>query len=183
MTDFYLNDDHDLVKFYQLFASLLVQEPDEKTLIEAEEMFATKFNNTSDEIRADFTYLFSDREGLLPPYESLYNYPIWDKPTFGGPVADELQKFYQSAGLVIDEEMNIPADHLSAELLFMSYLIEDDLIELQEDFLEQHLVVWVPEFCDEIKRYARTTFYQQMSDLLKELILDECNEFGIGEIH
>jgi TorA maturation chaperone TorD len=183
MADFYPNNDHDLVKLYQIFASLFAEEPDEKTLTEAEEMFATKFSNTSEEIRADFTCLFSDREGLLPPYESLYNYPMWDKPKFGGPVADELQKFYHSAGLVIDEETDIPPDHLSAELLFMSYLIEEDLIELQEDFLGQHLTVWVPDFCEEIKRYARTTFYSQMSDLLRGLILDECKEFGIDEIH
>jgi TorA maturation chaperone TorD len=183
MDNFYSDDDHDLVKLYRLFASLFADEPDEKTLIEAEEMFATKFSNTSDEIRADFTYLFSDREGLLPPCESLYNHPIWDKPKFGGPVADELQKFYHSAGLVMDEEMDIPPDHLSAELLFMSYLIEDDLIELQEGFLEEHLAVWVPDFCEEIKRYARTTFYSRISDFLRELIRDECKDFGIDEIH
>ena len=98
---------------------------------------------------------------------------------YGEGLAEEVQALYESAGLVIDEEVEFVPDHLFAELLFMSYLIENHLMEQQKFFLEDHLLTWVLDYCDEIKRIARTSFYKRVAELLNDFILDECEEFGI----
>lgn len=174
------NDDAlDRSNFYKLFSPLFLREPDGETLIRIKDIFEIKFGDSSEEIRTDFAYLFSDAAGRIPPYESLYNYPLSDKPQLWGDVTKEVQALYEATGIALDEELDLIPDHLSLELLFMSYLIESRLIEQQKIFLENHLLAWVPDYCDEVKRVARTSFYGRVAELLTEFILDECEEFGI----
>jgi TorA maturation chaperone TorD len=74
---------------------------------------------------------------------------------------------------MIDEEISIIPDHISAELLFMSYLIENGLTEHRIKFLREHLFRWVPEYCDEIQRHANSAFYKEVANILKEFILSD----------
>ena len=177
--NFFDDDAQDRSDFYKLFSPLFLRVPDDETLERIKDIFEIKFGDSSDEIEIDFSCLFSDTGGRLPPYESLYNYPLSDKPRLGGTAAKEVEELYESTGITIDEDIELVPDHLSAELFFMSYLIENHLIEEQKFFLENHLLVWVPDYCDEIKRIARTSFYKRIAELLTEFILDECEEFGI----
>jgi TorA maturation chaperone TorD len=178
--EFLFDDDEiERANFYRLFSSLFIQEPADQTLTEIEEIFGLKFHDTSNEIRSDFLYLFSESEGHLLPFESLYNYPLWDKPRLWGKAAEEVQRFYQATGIVIDEETDLIPDHISAELLFMSYLIDNGYLDHQNSFLQNHLFVWIPLYCDEVQRRARTSFYKQIASLLREFIVIECEEFGI----
>lgn len=172
------NDSLDRSNFYKLFSPLFLREPDEETLFNIKDLFEIKFGDSSEEIRADFSYLFSP-EGRIPPYESLYNYPLSDRPRLWGPAAEEVQAFYEGVGITLEEDLELNPDHLSLELLFMSHLIENRFIDQQKIFLEQHLLTWVPDYCDEIKRIARTSFYIRVAELLTEFILDEGEEFGI----
>lgn len=177
--EFYNEEELERARLYKLFSSIFMKEPPDEILIQIKDIFGIKINDTPYGIRLDFTHLFSEPAGHLPPYESLYNYPLWDMSRLWGKATEEVQKFYQSAGLVIDEEIDLVPDHLSVELLFMSYLIEHGFIEKQKGFLERHLLAWVPEYCDEIRKHARTTFYKEVAALLKEFILIDCEEFGI----
>jgi TorA maturation chaperone TorD len=173
------DDDLDLVNFYRLFASLFMREPDHETLLLIQDIFSLEFHDTPDEIRSDFIALFLVPEGHLPPCESLYNHPLWEKPHVWGKATEEVMQYYESAGMILDEDYEVIPDHLSAELLFMSYLIGKGLAEQQEHFLRAHLAVWVPAYCDEVQQHARTTFYQHIAKSLKEFIRDECKNFDI----
>ena len=177
--DFTSDDDIDLTHFYLLFASVFMQAPDAGTVQQIEEIFSLKFQDTEEEIRTEFKYLLSPDEGRFPPFESLYNYPLWDKPQVLGKASAEVQQFYEAAGIPMDEETELIPDHLSAELLFMSYLIGKGMIELQQDFMLKHLAIWVPHYCDEVQNSALTSFYQQVPVLLKEFILEECQDLDI----
>jgi len=177
--EFYEDEEFERAKLYKLFSPLFMQEPTDEILVQVRDIFETKFNDTSDEIRMDFVYLFSDAAGHLPPYESLYNYAIWDGAKLWGKATEEVQKSYSRAGLVLDEEIELIPDHLSVELLFMSYLIERGLREHQKNFLQEHLSLWIPGYCDDIREHAQTAFYQSVAALLKEDILIDCEEFGI----
>ncbi len=73
----------------------------------------------------------------------------------------------------MDEEINLIPDHISAEMPFMSYLIKNGISELQKKFLEDHLVKWIPEYCNELQKYAGTVFYKEIANILKEFILSE----------
>jgi TorA maturation chaperone TorD len=176
---FYGGKDIERAKLYKLFSSLFVQEPTDEILIEVKNVFDLKFTDTLFEIWMDFGYLFSGPEGHLPPYESLHHYPLGESPKLWGKATEEVQKFFQSVGLTIDEEIDLIPDHLSAELLFMSYLVENGLIERQKSFLEKHLLAWVPEYCSEIQRNAQTTFYRETAELLRELIVSDGEAFEI----
>ena len=175
--EMYSDDSNERASFYKLFSTLFMKEPDEELLVSMKTMFGMKFDETEREIREDFGHLFLEQAGHLQPYESLYNYALGDRPRLWGRATGEVQGLYHSAGIMIDEEINLLPDHLSAELLFMSYLIENGLTEEQERFLSEHLLAWIPEYCDEIQKHARTTFYREAAELLKEFVSSDSQEF------
>lgn len=164
-------EDIERAELYRLFAGLFMKEPTEEMLLHIKDMFQMEFNDSLQGVRADFTHIFSGTGRHPAPYESLYNYPIGDKPRLWGKATEEVLAFYNSTGLTIDEEMPLIPDHISAELLFMSYLVENGLVEQQKRFLEEHLLKWVPECCQEIYKQAGTTFYKELSKILQDFIL------------
>lgn len=166
-------DDMERTELYRLFAGLFLKEPADEALVQFKDIFQMEFNETSFEIGMDFVHLFSGAAKHLPPYESFYNYPFGEKPGKWGKVTKDVRSFYATSGLMIDEEMNLAPDHISAELMFMSYLAENGLTDTQRLFLEEHLLKWIPDYCNEIKKHAATVFYREVSDILKEFLLSE----------
>ncbi|MGD0885031.1 MAG: molecular chaperone TorD family protein [Thermodesulfovibrionales bacterium] len=171
------DDNYERASLYKLFSSLFMQKPSEEALVTMRGMFQMKFEETVSEIGKDFGYLFQEPAGHLPPYESLYSYSLGDRPRFWGKVTEEIQECYRSAGLIIDEEIHLIPDHISAELLFMSYLIERGLTDRQRSFLEDHLLAWIPEYCTELRKHAYTTFYREVAELLKNFVSSDYEEF------
>jgi len=55
----------------------------------------------------------------------------------------------------------------------MSYLINQNLKELQIDFLRR-ICEWIPLFCDSTICKAETDFYKEVAYSLKEFVLSEC---------
>jgi len=174
-------EDDERANFYRLFSALFMSEPTEDFLVQFRDIFGIAITNTLDEISNDYLQLFSDSSGHLPPYESLYNYQLPDNPRLWGKATEEVQSLYHANGLMIDEEIDIIPDHISAELLFMAYLIDNGLTELQTGFLEKHISSWMPDYCDEIPNFAQTVFYAGAAALLKEFISSEQEEFGTGD--
>ncbi|MFA5352868.1 MAG: molecular chaperone TorD family protein [Thermodesulfovibrionales bacterium] len=163
---------------YKLFAALFADEPSGELIDQVREIFHLQTQDTAEEIVFDFTALFLGPGKHLPPYESVYNYPIGEISRLWGRATEEVQAFYLSVGLAIDEEVNLIPDHLSAELLFMAWLIDNGLEEQEERFLVEHLLKWVPEYCDQVRSRAQTGFYRDVADLLKEFILSEYEEIS-----
>src|SRR4030042_5374016 len=102
--EFYNEDDLERAGLYELFSSFFMQEPSFETLTPVKEIFDLEFDDTLYEIRTDFKLLFSETGGNLLPYESLYNYLVWEAQGIGGKVTEAVQKFYQSADLILDEK-------------------------------------------------------------------------------
>ncbi len=161
--------------FYKLFAVPFLKEPTSDIVIQFGDMFDIAFEDTPNDVHGDYTHLFTGPQSHLPPYESFYNYPMGDVPRLWGKASEEVQTFYRAAGLIIDDETYMVPDHLSAELLFMSYLAENEHEKEEEKFLEEHVLKWVPAYCDEIRKAAATTFYKEVANLLKEFILSHYN--------
>lgn len=178
--DIFCEEPEDRIKLYTTFSSLFINEPTDNQIIDAAKYFEIKITETGDEIRADYVQLFSNYAGQLPPYESLYNYEIIDSPKVWGKATINVQEYYRSAGVTIDEELDIVPDHISAEFLFMCYLIKNELLELQAKFLGEHLCVWIPYFCNDVMDIAMSEFYQQIATALKAFILSECDSFAIS---
>lgn len=173
------NDDEERAKTYKLFSDIFISEPSDDLIRKTAESLEINVNETGFEIRMDYIQLFSNAAGQLLPYESLYNYEVWEVPKIWGRTTVEVSRMYLDAGLDIDEEIDIVPDHISAELLFMSYLIENDKKDLQKLFLEEHICVWIPDFCDDVIEFAQTNFYREVAGMLKELIMIDCGEIKL----
>lgn len=171
--DLYDNKAAERAAVYKLFSALLMKEPTIEIVQEVKELFRIESDEPVEAISRDFAGIFLRPDLHLAPYESLYNFPPGDKPALWGKAALEAQTFYESAGLVLDDSITLIPDHLSVELLFMSYLIENGRIEGQRRFLEEHLFLWLPAYCDEILKHAETLFFRELANLLKEFIISE----------
>ena len=97
---------------------------------------------------------------------------------------DEVLKTYWSFGVSAKKEFTEPEDHIATELSFMAHLCNQALdalnngnrkeakkyIQAQKDFLEKHLVKWVPKLIRDIYDTGRTPFYKGVAALTGEFI-------------
>lgn len=161
---------------YRMLAGLFLKEPDIDILNTLQTDLDMTFKDSPEDIAADFNNIFAGQEDPLVPNESLYHYPLADKPRLWGKATEEVQKFYKGAGVMLYEEMGLLPDHISVELLFMSYLAENGKLELQTHFLSEHIMQWVPQYCTDIADLALTTFYKEIAEITKNFILSDYEE-------
>jgi TorA maturation chaperone TorD len=155
---------------YRVLAEFFLKAPEEEMLRVIKDDFELESEETADEIRTDFARLFLYPEGKLPPIESFF---LTLENTSS---ADEVAHFYSSAGLSIGEEFEFIPDHLYLELIFMSYLIETNRYDLQNKFLDEHLLNWVPYYCDELVRESKTAFYREIAEITREFLISDSEE-------
>ena len=55
-------------------------------------------------------------------------------------------------------------------------------LKTQKRFLEEHLVKWVPHFCDEVIKNAEVSFYRELAKLTRSFIEFEGEEDRYGKI-
>jgi DMSO reductase family type II enzyme chaperone len=135
-----------------------------------------------DEAQAEYVRLF-DYNPSCPPYESSYV-----KLEKGGPAIlhSVLKNFYNTFGLNPSQSFTEPSDHISVELEFMHFLtfkegqsFEKDskgvemYLAAEKDFCDNHLIKWVPGFCNCLNKYANVRFYNLSALLTRDFILHE----------
>lgn len=115
---------------------------------------------------------------VAPPWESFYRsreHLLFEEWTY------QVREQYHQFGLQFKNENNEPDDHLLLELEFMLSLID---LSLQEDqiervielilsqihFLEEHLTIWVPDFCKRIIEHTGSQLYLGAAMLLEDLL-------------
>jgi TorA maturation chaperone TorD len=131
-----------------------------------------------DRLRGEYTRLFIGPAELpAPPWESVYlsrDRLLFQKQTM------EVRRVYRKFGYVPTNYPHEADDHLGLELDFMFRLASRtkeetsqnyldsafDLLQEQASFLEDHLLEWVPELCEDILQAAETSFYQGMAKIL-----------------
>lgn len=155
---------------YQILAQFFLQPPDAESLDAVRQDFSLDSREPLDEITEDFNALFSYPHGRLQPRESLFIPPA-------GTAYADVRDAYQGADLVIDDAYDVAPDHISVEFLFMSYLIENGKTATEQKFLEQHLMNWVPYYCGELMKQARTLFYREIAEIVKDFLISEYNEY------
>ncbi len=121
---------------------------------------------------------------VSPPTESHYRVVMR-----GGEIAEfvaGLQGEYRSMGIASVGEEEAP-DHISTELEVMSHLCDreasawgDDQIEgvkevldLESQFLHQHLTVWIPPFHDLVHACDPLPFYLDLVDMVHAFVVHE----------
>jgi TorA maturation chaperone TorD len=133
------------------------------------------------ELGVEYTRLFgavSANYGLPPPYESSHR-----DAAAPGEVATTVSQFYSAAGLApIDRAA--PPDHLGVELRFLALLCHGEaeawdrscntealgMLRRQRDFLDQHLLQWVPAYLRMVQANTRHRFYRSLIALALDRI-------------
>ena len=132
------------------------------------------------ELAAEYARLFliGRKDGVFP-YESVYTS---EERLLMQEARDEVLLAYRQEGLDKTEAFKEPEDHLALELGFMVYLCQKTVesmeraeeeaavayLEKQKDFLQAHLMVWVPQFCQDLAQVTRSDFYRGMAKITQE---------------
>ncbi len=146
------------------------------------------------ELAVDYAALFLGIQPDLPhPSESAYlskDHFIMQQPR------DNAMEMYKIIGLEKASNFLEPEDHIALELTFMAQLCEKtdaalknsdqarlkNLLEVQRDFLNQHLDKWVPKLADDVTEHAKKDFYRAVARITKaflkfdEKVLSELTE-------
>ena len=114
------------------------------------------------------------------PWESVYNEGeamLFQQSTL------DVRKAYVAQGLIPQSYPHVADDHIALELDFMGMLSErmdkalanhdDNLISLcaaSTDFLEKHMLQWVPKFCTRVECAKEAGIYRDAAGVLREFI-------------
>jgi DMSO reductase family type II enzyme chaperone len=138
-----------------------------------------------DDFEAGFIRTFDSGAPLppSPPYEGFYR----GEPRTAVLLA--VSEFYRHFGLIMSREegKREHPDHLCAELEFLHFLtfkeaqaMEDGNTEFlkgyrlaQKDFLERHLIQWVPKFHDRLQSSTRFSFYTELARITSVFIVQD----------
>jgi TorA maturation chaperone TorD len=115
----------------------------------------------------------------VSPYESVYTSP---ERLVMQRARDEVVAEYRKEGLDRIEEFREPEDHIAIELEFMAYLCQKaakaieagdraeatKAFQKQQEFLQKHLLVWVPTFCRDVQQATETGFYKGIAQITAE---------------
>ena len=129
----------------------------------------------------EWTRLFRgvDIKGPLPPYESLYRTgKLQDKPT------QEIYRLFSPMGIRLPEEWHQPLDYIGVELDFMRLLctqeqgiweknqlgLVHEVVKIEKSFLDDHLSLWIPIFCEKMIEQAQEDFFKGIARLTKGFI-------------
>jgi TorA maturation chaperone TorD len=132
----------------------------------------------------DYTRLFLGLDRTLAaPYESVFlsdDHLMFERQTL------EVRALYEQYDLQVPKKHQIPDDHLSYELQFVAGLC-DRLVcawqgrehgvvtSLQKaicQFLDIHLLRWLPAFCDRVLAHGDTNFYKGMALVARVTAVD-----------
>lgn len=156
------NDDVD--EGYRLFATYL----------------SSLWENSLTDLAVDYTRIFIghgiDAFSAAYPFESVYTSK---KRLLMQEARDEVLAIYRSAGLAKQPSWKEGEDHIALELEFEQILCnrcidalqkgdEEEAYALfvtQKNFLEDHLIAWVPMMTADMKRFAKTDLYRGLAYL------------------
>ncbi|EKO3389561.1 molecular chaperone TorD [Vibrio fluvialis] len=127
------------------------------------------------ELAADFCDLFlkSDKDSALP-YASVY---LGKTGLLNDTPAQEMADLMKQHGVAIHDSLNEPSDHLAVELDFLGHMIirsnelekqshMEQAFSEQAEFIQSHLLSWVPTFATRCQSLDQFGFYAAVSELL-----------------
>ncbi len=149
-------------------------------------------------LAVEYTRLFLGPGKHISPHESLHHArDDGDWGQFWGADTVAVKKFIEGSGLEYTAEYTGLPDHISTELEFMQKVVareaqareennEEDVqccLAIEKSFLEDHLLKWVPGFCDKIIAEAELSFYGEFARISRQYLEFDREELnGYAEI-
>jgi TorA maturation chaperone TorD len=150
-----------------------------------DEFFSFRDEDIIEDLAVEYTRLFMGPGKHIPPYESIHherNDGDWGR--LWGASTVEVQKFIETAGLKYKDDFKELPDHICVELEFMQKVIQKErlawearvgdralyCLKMEKMFIDDHLIKWVPWFCDKIISEAKLPFYREMAKITSNFI-------------
>lgn len=122
--------------------------------------------------------------GPPPPYEGVYAATAQEAL---GQTMTSVRNIYAESGVVLPEEIHDQPDFIGFELDFMRHLTEKEaeawisneneevvnITKKERAFLEEHILRWIPRFCDLMFEQAQLDFYRGIARLTKGFVQSE----------
>ncbi len=149
-----------------------------------EKLVRTFGGASCEEVFKELSYEYADlflNAGINPvfPYESVY---VNREPVVMGEPVFKVRKALHKAGMHKSPEFKDLDDHIAVELELLRRLLEagheepekaSDLRKQQIDFLRDHLMGWVIEFCAVLSNSARSDFYKGLAEFTMSFLFHE----------
>lgn len=120
----------------------------------------------------EFCRLFIGPQPPCAPYASAY----LGEALLGGRSRARLETFLQRIGFAYDLAATRIAspDHIAIVLAVLAYLYTDaDLAGSVEEFLQVHVLPWVPAYCEQVTAAASLSLYRTAAALTLALLAEE----------
>lgn len=136
----------------------------------------------------DFSSLFQvPTNRYVTPYESVYR-----QKTMGGEYSAVVKQLYSYEGIDVAKLDDLP-DHIALELDFMRFLINNEAeswkkrdkkiikhyLEVENAFLENHILIWFPKLAATIQKNAIASFYKEISNATEQFIQQDLQEIKL----
>ncbi len=134
-----------------------------------------------DDLAVEYTRLFLGPGKHISPYESVWHKDygmLWGKTT------SEVKAFIESLGLKYSTGWSGLPDHIGVELELLQKLTGREkeawehkeektayqCVEIEKRFIDEHIIQWIPEFCQKVIEESSFNFYRQMALLTQQFI-------------
>ena len=147
----------------------------------------------AEDLAIEYTRLFIGPGPRISPHESLHVVAAdASENAFWGRETVEVKRFVEATGLDYGEDFSGLPDHISAEFELMQKLAEREsqawsqgeedtasrCQNVQTRFFTEHLIKWVPGFCDKVTENAELSFFRQMAAVTKDFMELERESLG-----
>lgn len=115
-----------------------------------------------DRMAADYAAIYLTHSLRASPCESVWrdeDQLMLQAPTFA------VREFYRRHGIPPLNWRVMPDDHLVHELCFVAQLLDASELKAALDFLDRHLLVWLPQFAARVAQRADTAIYAALAVL------------------
>ena len=139
------------------------------------------------DLELEYTRLFIGPAQHIPPHESVHS-PS-DTGSLWGRTTMAVKRVIESIGVEFRPGYHGIPDHISVDLEFMQRLTEIEAeawwqdadvaarwLQIEQQFVEEHLAKWVPLFCERVLAAAEHSFYREMARLTRDFIALERQE-------
>ena len=149
------------------------------------EFFQKPEEELLDDLAVEYARLFLGPGKHISPHESVHHPREGAQPgQLWGESTVEVKKCIESSGLHYESEYKGLPDHISVEFEFMEQVtLREELawgekdkdgalycLKMEKEFIEEHLIRWVPDFCEKIMKEAGLPFYREIAELTKNFI-------------
>jgi TorA maturation chaperone TorD len=146
-------------------------------------------------LNKDYQQLFIGPHRLpAPPWESVYlsvEQLVFEEQTLA------VRQYYARYGLEVANKYKEPDDHFGLEMGFLAHLCTlgleaigqedaeqlDQVLAAQTAFLQEHLLLWAPEFLRRVRQHARTDYYRGLALLAAGTVDDAAQRRGLTMTH